>query len=301
VSSVFWYSLCGAPQAMAENPSVVRNISDTALWAAYFRAEETKRPDALFQDPYAEKLEEGKGTEIAKSIPQGQDNAWAWVTRTYLFDKFIREEIERGADLIVNCAAGLDARPYRMELPSTLHWVELDLPEILAYKEARLAKEKPRCSLERIRVDLENVTERQRVLEAVGAKGKRGVVLTEGLLIYLAAEEVSSLATDLANVSSLQRWLLDIVSPKLLKMMQKRTGRALEKVGAPFRFSPVGGPRFFEPFGWETIEVPSLLKTATKFGRPPFLLRLLSKLPEDKNFKGDRPWSGVCLLGKEKK
>lgn len=96
---------------MAEGSGVVRNISDTALWAAYFRAEETKRPDALFRDPYAEKLEGGRGTEIAKTIPAGQSHAWAWVTRTYLFDQFLRREIENGADLIVNCAAGLDARP----------------------------------------------------------------------------------------------------------------------------------------------------------------------------------------------
>ena len=125
---------------MAESP-VVRNISDTALWAAYFRAEETKRPDALFRDPYAERLEDGKGTEIARTIPEGQSHAWAWVTRTYLFDQFIREEIEAGADLVVNCAAGLDARPYRLELPGDLQWVELDLPEILRSEERRVGKE----------------------------------------------------------------------------------------------------------------------------------------------------------------
>lgn len=96
---------------MAEGSGVVRNISDTALWAAYFRAEETKRPDALFRDPYAQKLEGGRRTEIAKTIPAGQSHAWAWVTRTYLFDQFLRREIENEADLIVNCAAGLDARP----------------------------------------------------------------------------------------------------------------------------------------------------------------------------------------------
>ena len=146
---------------MAEAPAVVRNISDTALWAAYFRAEETKRADALFQDPYAERLEGGKGAEIARTLPEGQSHAWAWVARTYLFDQFLRKEIENGADLSVNCAAGLDARPYRMELPRSLQWVELDLPGILAYKEERLAGETPRCALERIRVDLSNAAERR--------------------------------------------------------------------------------------------------------------------------------------------
>ena len=60
---------------MPEPPAVVRNISDTALWSAYFRAEENKRPDAMFRDPFAEKLEDGKGAEIARTIPEGQAHA----------------------------------------------------------------------------------------------------------------------------------------------------------------------------------------------------------------------------------
>ena len=283
---------------MPEPPGVVRHISDTALWAAYFRAEETKRPDALFRDPYAEILEGGKGAEIARTIPEGQAHAWAWVSRTYLFDQFLRKEIEQGSDLVVNCAAGLDARPYRMELPSSLRWFELDLPDILSYKEERLAKEKPGCALERIRVDLANASDRRKVLESIGAKGKRGVVLTEGLLIYLSPEEVGSFARDLAGTASFQRWILDLASPGLLRMMQKTAGKTLERIGAPFRFGPVEGPGFFGPHGWDAMQVNGVLKTAARFGRPPFILRLLAKLPESTGPKGNRPWSGVCLMQK---
>ena len=285
---------------MAEQAGAVRHISDTALWAAYFRAEETKRKDALFQDVYAEKLERGRGTEIAKTIPWGQANAWAWVTRTYLFDKFLREEIENGADLIVNCAAGLDARPYRMNLPANLHWVELDLPDILSYKEEILAAEQPRCLLERIRVDLANELERERVFASVASRGKRGIVLTEGLLIYLAPEQVGTLARDLAASGSFHRWILDIHSPGLLRMMQRRTGKALAKAGVPFRFGPAERAGFFRAFGWEAVQVESLLKTAARFGRPPWLLRLLAKLPESKEATSDQPWAGVCLLENRK-
>ena len=281
------------------SPEVVRNISDTALWAAYFRAEETKRPDALFRDPYAEKLAGGKGEEIARTIPEGQAHSWAWVARTYLCDELIRKEIVNGADLIVNCAAGLDARPYRMELPAALRWVELDLPEILAYKTERLAGEKPRCELQRVEVNLADSAGRRRVWAEVGAKGKRGIVLTEGLLIYLAPQEVAAFAGDLAGVTSFERWILDIASPGLLRMMQKSAGKLLEKVGAPFRFGPGEGPDFFLPHGWKPVEVHGLLKTAAKFGRPPFVLRMLAKFPESKGPQGNRPWSGVCLLEKK--
>src|SRR5256885_6123414 len=41
---------------------------------------------------------------------------------------FRSQEIEQGTDMVVNLAAGLDARPYRMALPASLQWIEVDLP-----------------------------------------------------------------------------------------------------------------------------------------------------------------------------
>jgi methyltransferase (TIGR00027 family) len=284
---------------MSSAPAEVRNISDTALWAAHFRAEESRRPDALFHDPYAEKLGASRGGEMARTLPQGLSHAWAWVARTYLFDQILQKEIAEGADLIVNCAAGLDARPYRMQLPATLQWIEADLPEILAYKKELLADDKPTCQLERIAVNLADINERRRFLGEMANRGKRGIVLTEGLLIYLSTEEVAQLAEDLSGTGSLQRWILDMHSPRLLAMMQRRTGKALEKVGASFKFGPAEGPNFFCSHGWTPVQVEGLLHTAARFGRPPFLLRLFAKLGDTRNWKVARPWAGVCLLQKD--
>jgi methyltransferase (TIGR00027 family) len=283
---------------MGSTPTEVRNVSDTALWAAHFRAEESRRPDALFRDPYAEKLGAQRGGEMARTLPQGLSHAWAWVARTYLFDQMLQKEIADGADLIVNCAAGLDARPYRMQLPSTLQWIEADLSGMLAYKEELLASDKPTCQLERIAVNLADVNERRRFFASVAGRGKRGIVLTEGLLIYLSAEEIAQFAGDLSGSASLERWILDMHSPRLLAMMQRRTGKALEKVGAPFKFGPAEGPDFFRAHGWTPIQIEGLLHTAARFGRPPFFLRMLAKFVDVRGWKGNRPWAGVCLLQK---
>jgi len=283
---------------MSSVPAQVRNVSDTALWAAHFRAEESRRPDALFRDPYAEKLGAQRGGEMARTLPQGLSHAWAWVARTYLFDQMLQKEIAEGADLIVNCAAGLDARPYRMQLPSTLQWIEADLPGILAYKKELLADDKPTCQLERVAVNLADVSERRRFLADIVDRGKRGVVLTEGLLIYLSTEAVAQFAEDLSGVASLQRWILDMHSPRLLAMMQRRTGKALEKVGAPFKFGPAEGPDFFCPHGWTPAQIEGLLHAAARFGRPPLLLRLFARFSDVRNWKMNRPWAGVCLLQK---
>jgi methyltransferase (TIGR00027 family) len=278
--------------------AVVRNISDTARWAAVFRARETERADALFRDPYAERLAGKMGVEIANTLPAGNSHAWAWVARTYLFDQFITQELEQGTDLVVNLAAGLDARPYRMSLPASLQWIEVDLPEILTYKEGILANEKPRCALQRIRTDLADVSARRALFADLDRRADRTLILTEGLLIYLSAEEVAAVARDLAASAHFQRWILDLHSPGLLRMMQRTTGKQLLEVGAPFKFAPVEGPAFFMPHGWEPSDVKGLLKTATRFKRPPFFLRLLGRLPEKKGPAGNRPWSGVCLLKK---
>src|SRR5262245_28295114 len=106
--------------------SSIRNISDTAMWAARYRALETERPDALFRDPFARRLAGNRGEEIARRMPSRDRFAWAWTMRTYLFDQFIARLIGQGADMVVNLAAGLDARPYRMALPATLKWIEVD-------------------------------------------------------------------------------------------------------------------------------------------------------------------------------
>ncbi len=275
---------------------VVRNISDTARWAAVFRARESERPDAMFRDPFAARLAGTLGVNIANTLPEGNSHAWAWVARTYVFDQFIEREIQQGVDMVVNLAAGLDARPYRMKLPPALQWIEIDLPEILTYKENILTEEKPGCRLERIRLDLSDVRARNGVLAELAARGGKILVLTEGLIIYLDSAEVVSLAKELAAHAQYQRWILDLHSPGLVRMMQRTTGKQLSQVGAPFKFGPAEGPAFFAPSGWEAMEVRGLLKTAARFKRPPFGLRLLSHLPESKGAQGSRPWSGVCLF-----
>lgn len=274
----------------------VRNISDTARWVAYFRARETQRPDALFRDPFAERLAGERGFHIAKTLPDGSKHEWAWVARTYLFDQFLSREILERVDLVVNLAAGLDARPYRMQLPSGLRWVEVDLPEIIAYKEEILAGEKPRCRLERVALDLVDVQARRDLFAELDRRARNIVVVSEGLLIYFTAGEVRILASDLARGEHYSSWIVDLASPGQLLLMQRTMGRQLSEAGAAFRFAPPERAEFFRPYGWEPRDVQGLLKTAAQFNRPP--VELLSLLPEPKGAPGNYPWTGVCLLHK---
>src|SRR2546421_5451645 len=239
--------------------NLIRNISDTARWVAAYRAQESERPDAHFHDPFARRLAGERGEQIAKSMPLGGDSAWSMVTRTYLIDQLVRTEVERGADMVVNLAAGLDSRPYRMTLPSSLEWIEVDLPEILAYKEEVLRQEKPVCSLKRIRLDLADGPARRKLFEDLGRQAKRVLVITEGLMIYLDEDEVAGLSKDVAAPRTFRSWIVDVASPGLLRMLKKRMSAQLH-LAASFKFAPGEGPRFFEHHGWKVAEAHSLLK-----------------------------------------
>lgn len=280
---------------MPSGPSTIRNISDTALWTAIYRAEETARKDALFRDPLAARLAGERGRSIRDHLPRRSQQAWPFVTRTYLFDDIIMDAVRQGVDLVLNLAAGLDTRPYRMSLPSSLQWIEVDLPDLLAYKEDLLTGETPKCALERIRLDLSDRKGRQELFSSIGRRARQALVITEGLLIYLSRQHVGEFADDLATTPALRRWVLDLASPGLLKMLERQIGSQLGAANAPMQFGPEEGVDFFRPHGWQPAEVRSMLKTAAKIKRLPLSMRLVALLPEPPR-PGQRPWSGVCLL-----
>ncbi len=283
---------------MEQREPLIRNISDTARWAAVYRARESERKDALFRDPFARRLAGERGEQIADTLPKGNRNTWSWVMRTWLFDQLIAEQISQGVDLVVNLAAGLDARPYRLALPPSLTWIEVDLPELLDFKEAALEGEKSSCALERIRLDLSDREARRELFEELGRRAQKALILTEGLLLYLTRQEVGSLAEDLARPPAFQRWILDVVSPGLLRMIQRNWGKNLGDAGAPPKFAPLEGPPFFSGYGWDPTQVRSVFQAAARAKRLPFPLRLMARLPESPGPQGSRPWGGICLLAR---
>ncbi len=240
--------------------ALIRNISDTALISAVYRARESERADPLFRDPFARRLAGERGEEMARSLVFSEKHSWSWFTRTYIFDEMISKQIAAGCDMIVNLAAGLDARPYRLTLPASLKWIEVDLPEI------------------------------------TDSDARQALIISEGLIIYLKADEVGALAKDLSTQASFKHWLLDLASPALLKLMQKKMGKPLEQADAPLKFAPEEGPDFLKPYGWRLIEAHSMFHTAGRLKRLPLLFSFFYHLNKSEAFQAKRPWSGACLF-----
>jgi len=260
-----------APAAPDEGQ--IRNVSDTAHWVAVYRAMESERKKAIFRDPFARRLAGPRGEAIVKAMPRGRAWAWPMIVRTAVMDELILRAVNRdGVRTVVNLAAGLDARPWRLDLPMKLTWLDVDLPEIQRYKRETLEGERPQCQLEWIPADLANPAARRNVLSRVAVCPGPALVVTEGLLIYLEAEQVMALATDLAATPNLRWWLLDIASPGLLKMMGGTWGRHVSQ-SAPFKFAPAEDTKFFEPAGWKELEYRGMFEESLRLKRSMRLAR----------------------------
>lgn len=277
----------------------IKNVSDTARWVAVYRAMESERPDAIFSDPFARKLAGAHGEKIVATMKDGRSMAWAMIVRTAVFDEMIVARIAAGADVVVNLAAGLDARPWRMKLPSTLRWIDVDLPGILNYKTEMMRDVAPHCHYEAVTLDLTDATARAALFARIGAESKNALVVSEGLLIYLPPTEVTGLAEALAVVPTFKYWLTDLASSRLLKMMNRMWGKSVAAASAPFLFGPDNGTAFFEPSGWREKEWHSMGNDSKRLNRQmrlAWLWRALSVFAGRKNKEMWHRFSGAALL-----
>jgi methyltransferase (TIGR00027 family) len=277
------------------NISPVSNVSDTARWVAVYRAWESARPDALFRDPYADRLSGERGRAIAALMPRQARSGWPIIARTKLIDDLVLAAIGAGCDCVLNLAAGLDTRPYRLELPKTLCWIEIDLPALMEEKERLLCDARPRCELIRIKADLAATGTRAALLQNAVGSARNALAITEGLLIYLGDSQVRALAAELYAEAGIRWWVLDLASPELLEMLGRTMGPHL--ANAPMIFAPANGVAYFEALGWNGAEVHSILHAARRFRRLPFYLQIFALLPDpNPRNLGRARWSGVLKL-----
>jgi methyltransferase (TIGR00027 family) len=287
---------------MPSTASIIGKIEDTALWVAYYRATETQRPDAHFRDPYATLLAGERGKQLVDRMPGARRSSWPIVVRTCVFDEIIERLVQQDRiDTVINLAAGLDTRPYRMNLPSTLRWIEVDLPSILRYKEQVLDDTRPVCRLERVELDLGNRSARQKFFDTIRPSSQRALVVAEGLLLYLSCDQVASLASDLHAHKSFAWWLVDYVSPELLARIQETWGGQLAE-GVRMQFAPAEGPQFYTKYGWSVAEFLSTYQDALRLKRTaplPLLRELAWRFRSEQARQARDDMSGTLLLSRK--
>jgi methyltransferase (TIGR00027 family) len=175
---------------------MVSDVSRTAIGVARLRALESRRPDRLFDDPYA-----------AAFVPEGTADAATdsvfrqhVAVRTRFYDDYL---LTSGCRQVVLLAAGLDTRAFRLPWPPGIRLFELDLPELVAYKEDVLASRRaePRCERTVIGVDLRDDWP-ARLVSAGFRIAEPTAWLVEGLLVYLSAADAANLLSRVTELSA---------------------------------------------------------------------------------------------------
>ncbi len=186
-------------------------VGRTAVGMAWVRACETQRADRLFEDPYAaafvaeapQAIPAWSTFEEAPGASVGAAFAAAGAVRTRFYDDFLLEAASEGCRQVVLVAAGLDTRAFRLLWPTDTHVFEMDLSEVLDFKQQVLTRQAavPRCQRTFVSVDLRR--DWPSALRAAGFDPATPTAwLVEGLLVYLASDEAVRLLTAISDLSA---------------------------------------------------------------------------------------------------
>ena len=247
----------------------LERVVDTAKITAISRAIESERPDALFHDPYA-RLLAGDGIQQAlASWPGWEFTVASCAIRTLLIDRMIEKAVRESAvDVVVNLGAGFDARPYRLELPRSLTWIEVDHDAVLAEKEEKLHAVEPKCMLRRTALDLADVDSRKTFLDDIAGTASCVLIVTEGVLVYLADDDALKLTRDLMQNRCIGWWITDLVSSAAIDLIEKTLRRSSKPRDVDLRFAPADGIRFFQRHGWNAEAAHSCVEEGSRLRRP---------------------------------
>ncbi len=236
----------------------VAHVSDTAFVIAGLRAFETDREQPLFRDPLARKL---AGEFGEKAASKGLSNlAWSVAIRTVIIDDLIALALAEGVDTILSLGAGLDTRPYRMELPPSLRWIEVDFSAVIDLKNEQLGSDAPNCRVDRFKFDLTDRASRRKLFSEINNDANKILVLTEFVIPYLPEADVAELADDLRGLSQVGFWIIE--------SLPRNWEPAVQDKGNFLRFRPANWLGFFADHGWQPGETRYMSSEAKRLGRP---------------------------------
>lgn len=222
----------------------------------------------MFKDPFARILVGDRSLSVEKMQSEASKwTQWTVVIRTYIIDQMIKDLISKNFTTFLNLGAGLDSRPYRMNLSAEVQWIEVDFPHVIEHKRVQLERFSPTCKLETIALDLSNRVSRQSLFEELASKYPKMVVLTEGVLPYLTQEQVSELSEDLIRHSSFKYWICEYISEKSYRYL-KDPKRMDALKNAPFQFYPEDWMGFFGKRGWHLVQSRFYTEISEELGRP---------------------------------
>jgi len=262
--------------SMSPSHGGISHVSDTALLVAACRALEAECEDGFVHDPFAARLAGDRGKAMFQALPHPDVMRFGIAVRSHFMDELLLEALAAGTiGTVLSVGCGLDTRPWRLELPADLRWIEVDFADMLDYKETLLAEEKPRCRRERLAADLNDAEHRRAVFAQAGKAPT--FLITEGLLMYLPRATVEALAAETWRDSAVTHWMSDVTTTAFNQAINPQSMSTVRHVQAD---DSIPGEQILEAIrgqGWVTE------------ARRSYMTDMEFAMPRIRRMFGDRP------------
>ena len=224
------------------------NVSETLLINVYMRHLDFKGAAPILNDPFSSAVVEQIDYDFAKFDDARLSKTGTVIRAKFFDDETLRLAAEFDRPVIVQLGAGLDTRPLRLQsaLPSAT-FCDLDLPDVIAVRDALLPKAQNNFSLPRSMLDLSWMDE-------IAAKhGSTGYIfILEGVSMYFEKEEFKEFFIALAQ--KFRGYVLsDFMSNFAVKKFDHKRHDAMRHMqNAPFKMGISGGA---EVQSWEPARI----------------------------------------------
>jgi len=252
----------------------LNHVSETAHWVACYRALEADTALPLFIDPYAKSLAGELGFNFLKNLPFAQVLSSLFVVRTKVIDEIITELLTNSnIKVVINLGAGLDTRPYRLSIPTTIQWIEIDQHSILEFKNKTLSKHQAFCPIKHVGIDHFNPIQLKNLLDLELDDNSDVLFITEGVLPYLNQEEILQTIHLISNTKGIRiYWVSDIVKPLLVSILGYFWNPIFKRMNFQFQTGFKNDTDFAKQH-FKTVKSISLIESMIHFKKVPKILK----------------------------
>lgn len=208
----------------------LKPVSRTAYYCCGVRALDARAERPVCGDTLADRFMTPEAWALFEPFRAFPEPNAANVVRHRMIDDLLRDRLAARPDVgVILLGAGFDTRPFRL---TGGRWLELDAPEVIALKDRQLPVAQSPNPLTRVALDFETGS----LAAALRPYGEyeRPIVVLEGVLPYLASEQIGELMVTLRRSLRNPSLICDHMTPAFVRRYSGTMREALGTLGARF-------------------------------------------------------------------
>jgi methyltransferase (TIGR00027 family) len=252
----------------------MKPVSNTAFYCTGVRAVDARRAQPICGDQYAERFMDDRAWAIFEPFRQFIGPLISNASRARIIDDLLRERLAANPNtLVVLIGAGFDSRAFRL---TGGRWLEVDEPQVFAWKEPRLPAAESPNALTRLSVDFstEKLVNRLQPFAEPGPV----VVVVEGVLMYLDEPRIRELLQAIRATFPRGEVLCDVMTLAFFNRFSRPIHEKIQDLGASFALTERPLEQLFAEEHFRQTQQISIGRHAPALKLMPFPMRVTVRL-----------------------